>query len=286
MNIYVVLVIQLLFASGTHIVAKAVTGKVDAIPLTFFRAVLSSSALMLLAYAREHLRDIDRGDWKRLLWLGFLGLPVNQFFYLYGIHHTTAANGALLYATTPAFVLVLSHYLLGEKITRTKLIGVALAFIGVTIVIFERGIDLSSKYTYGNLIILVAVVAWALYTIKGRPMILKYGALRTTSLSMTLGALMFFPLGLHSAISFSYHELTSSHWMGILYLAFGTSVIGYLLWYYALGKIETSKVAVFTNGQPIVATIMALIFLDYTITASFVIGGAIAVGGVMITQRG
>ncbi len=286
MNIYVVLVIQLLFASGTHIVAKAVTGKVDAVPLTFFRAVLSSTALMLLAYAREHARTIDREDWKHLMWLGFLGLPVNQFLYLYGIHYTTAANGALLYATTPAFVLVLSHYMLGEKITRKKFLGVTLAFIGVTIVIFERGIDLSSKYTYGNLVILVAVIAWALYTIKGRPMILKYGALRTTSLSMTLGAAMFFPVGLFSAISFPYGELTSSHWMGILYLAFGTSVVGYFLWYYALGKIETSKVAVFTNGQPIVATIMALIFLDYTITASFVIGGIIAVTGVMITQRG
>lgn len=284
MNIYIILIFQLFIASGTHIVAKAVATDLDAVTLTFIRSIISSIGLYLLIAVRSKGIPIERKDWKHFVWLGFLGLPVNQFLYLYGIHYTTAANGALLYAATPIFVLGLSNLLLKEAVTRQKVAGVLIAFAGVTIVIFEHGLDFSSDYTYGNLIILVAVIAWALFTVQGRPMIIKYGALRTTSISIILGGLMFFPFGLFSMITYPLQTITTSHWFGIIYLGLGTSIIGYFLWYYALGKIETSKVAVFANGQPVLATILALIFLDYVITASFVVGGIITIAGVFITQ--
>lgn len=284
MNIYIILIFQLFIASGTHIVAKAVATDLDAVTLTFIRSIISSIGLYLLIAVRSKGIPIERKDWKHFAWLGFLGLPVNQFLYLYGIHFTTAANGALLYAATPIFVLGLSNLLLKEAVTRQKVAGVLIAFAGVTIVIFERGLDFSSDYTYGNLIILVAVIAWALFTVQGRPMIIKYGALRTTSISIILGGLMFFPFGLFSMITYPLQTITTSHWFGIIYLGLGTSIIGYFLWYYALGKIETSKVAVFANGQPVLATILAIIFLNYVITASFVVGGIITIAGVFITQ--
>lgn len=56
-----------------------------------------------------------------------------------------------------------------------------------------------------------------------------------------------------------------------------------MLWNYALGHIEASKLAVFANGQPIVATLLALVFLDYTITGAFVVGGIITIAGVVLT---
>ena len=287
MNIYVVLLLQMFVAGGTHVVAKAVTNHIDATTLTFLRAVISASGLVLITLARRRrLPAIDRSDYGKLLVLGILALPLNQFLYMYGIHFTTAANGALLYATTPVFVLVLSYFLLKERVTGKKVAGITLAFAGVVIVIFERGIDLSSQYTYGNLIILTAVLAWGLFTILGKPMIVKYGALTTTTVAMGFGTLVFLPFGVVSAVSFPFASLNWSDWLGVAYLGLGTSIIGYFLWYYALGRIEASKVAVFTNGQPIFATILALIFLDYTLTGSFVVGGVVAIGGVYLTQRG
>lgn len=82
------------------------------------------------------------------------------------------------------------------------------------------------------------------------------------------------------------HGVNAAHWAGILYLGVGTSIFGYMLWYYALGRIEASKLAVFANGQPIVATLLALIFLDYTITSTFLFGGIVTIAGVILTQLG
>ncbi len=286
MNVYVVVVLQLFIAGATHIVAKAVVQDVDAATLTLFRSIISVVGFAVILRARGWTMSVDRDDWKSIAFLGLMALPINQFFYLYGVNFSTAANGALLYATTPVFVLLLSKLTLNEPITIRKAIGVALAFLGVGIVMFERGVDFSSEHTYGNLMMLIAVIAWAVFTTYGKPMIMKYGALPTTALAMMAGTAIFFPFGTAAAIVFPYDTLTLAHGAGILYLAVGTSIFGYLLWYFALGKIEASKLAVFANGQPIIAALLSLIFLEYTITGAFVIGGIITIAGVITTQLG
>jgi Predicted permease, DMT superfamily len=228
--------------------------------------------------------NVSPKDRRQLLLLGILGTG-NQLLYMYGIHFTTAANGALLYGATPVIVLVFSRILLGEKITAPKSAGIFMAFFGVSIVIFERGISLSSSHTFGNIIVLIAVIAWGLFTIFGKSMVIKYGTLQTTSIAAFLGGAMLFPFGVFSASRFEFSILNSMDWLGILYLGIGTSVISYLLWYYALRRIEASKLAVFSNGQPIVAALLSVIFLNYTLTSAFLIGGTITVAGVVLTQR-
>ncbi|HEY4612463.1 MAG TPA: DMT family transporter [Bacteroidota bacterium] len=286
MNVYAIVIIQMFIAGATHIVAKAVLHDVDAATLTFLRSLLSTLGLGFFLLAKRGNLSIERRDWKRLAFLGFLGIPVNQYFYLYGVNLSTAANGALLYATTPVFVLLLSHFILNERVTPKKTVGILFAFVGVAIVVFERGIDFSSEYTFGNFMILIAVVAWAFFTIYGKPMILKYGAMQTTSVAMIAGMVFFLPVGLFVAAQFPFRTLATAHWAGILYLGIGTSIFGYMLWYYALGRIEAAKLAVFANGQPIVATLLALAFLDYTLTGTFILGGIVTITGVILTQLG
>lgn len=285
MNVYIVLLIQMMIAGGTHIVAKSVVTTLDPASLTFLRSIFSTFGLVGILVIKKRIPKIERKDWIKLTWIGFLGLPLNQFLYMYGMQHSTAANGALLYATTPVFVLLVSRFILKEPLTRKKALGVFLAISGVFIVVFERGLDLSSDHTFGNLMILLAVVAWGLFTVQGKSMVLKYGAIQTIAVSMTIGMLLFLPAGIYASTQMSIMDVTPQQWAGILYLGFGTSVFGYLLWYYAIGKIEVGRVAVFTNGQPIFATILAIIFLDYGITAAFVLGGCVTLAGVLLTQR-
>jgi len=283
-NVYFLLMFQQIISGGTHIVAKAVVGDIDAGTLTFLRTVIAATGLWGILRIRSGDLNIDRADWKKMALLGLLGVALNQFLYLYGMRSSTAANGALLYAATPVFVLVLSRFFHEERMSRRKTVGILLAFVGISIVIFERGIDFSSGYAFGNLLILVAVIAWALFTVLGKDMILKYGALKTTSAMMICGAVMFSPIGIVSSVNFPFSHLSAMDWGGVLYLAIGTSILGYLLWYHALSRIEASKVAVFANAQPVVATVLSLIFLDYTITPAFVIGSILTIFAIYITQ--
>ncbi len=284
MNIYIVMLFQQLVASGTHLIAKTVTRTVDPTALTFVRGIISGLALAGLFYIREKKIKISKEDFSRMAWLSFIAIPINQFLYLYGMKFTLASNGALLYATTPAFVLVLSHFILGEKLSLFKIIGVGIAFIGVLIIVFERGVDFSSDYFLGNVMILIAVIAWALYAIQGKRLIAKYGAFHVSALTIIGGALIFVPFGAASMFWFDITEISGGDWLGILYLALGTSVVGYVLWYYAIGKFDTTKVAVFANAQPIFTTILAVLFLHQPISPTFVTGGIITILGVLLTQ--
>ncbi|HLP15135.1 MAG TPA: EamA family transporter [Bacteroidota bacterium] len=284
MNIYIVLVFQVLISSGTHLVAKAVSTDINAIVLTCLRSAVATGALLVIFFVKEKRIRVLREDYAMLAWLSFLCIPVNQFLFLYGIRFTPAANGALLYATTPSFVLVLSSVMLKERITKRKLIGVAIAFFGVLVVVFERGINLSADYIWGNFILTCAVLAWALYTIQGKKLIVKYGAFHISALSMIGGTIMFLPLGLIGLSGFDFSTLTLLHWQGILYLGLGTSILGYFLWMYAIGKIDTTKVAVFSNAQPIVTTILSVILLHQSFSVPFIIGGIITIAGVALTQ--
>lgn len=283
-SVYLLLMFQQLIAGGTHIVAKAVVEAVDAGTVTFIRTVIAAAGLYAIVRIRSGPLRIEPRDWWQLSLLGFLGVALNQFLYLYGIRFSTAANGALLYAATPIFVLVSARVIAGEQITQRKTFGIILAFVGIAIVIFERGVDFSSGYLFGNALILVAVVAWTLFTVLGKKMILKYGPLKTTAAMMFTGAVIFLPVGIPSALQFPFHQLTALHWAGILYLAIGTSILGYLLWYHALSRIEAGKVAVFTNAQPVFATILSVLFLDYSITTAFVMGSILTILAISITQ--
>ena len=144
--IYFLIFIQVLLASGTHLVAKAVVVDIEPVTLTFLRTCVSSAALAILFIIKEKRIKILKADYGKMLWLSFVVIPLNQFLFLYGIKFTTAANAALLYATTPVLVLVFSHLMLGEKLTKRKIAGVLIAFCGVALIIFEHGVSFSSDY--------------------------------------------------------------------------------------------------------------------------------------------
>lgn len=286
MLVYVVLLFQSLIASGTHIVAKLVVRDIDPVSLTLLRSILAAIGLLVIVGIRKTRLVFDKEHRKAMILLSFLAIPVNQFLFLTGISYSTPSNASLLYGTTPAVVLLISHFTGKEKISWRKWLGVAVAFAGVALVVFEEGIDFRTQYTLGNCLLLIAVFAWALYTVHGQPMILRYGAFPTSAATMLLGTLMFVPVGAVNLLRLDFSLLTAGHWMGLLYLSLGTSIFAYFLWYYALARIPATKVAIFANLQPVLTTVLSMLILGQAVTPVFVAGGITALTGVILAQFG
>jgi drug/metabolite transporter (DMT)-like permease len=284
--VYFVLLLHSLSASGTHLVAKVVVNSVDALTLTLIRSLIAVGGLSVVLLVRGKVPRVKRQDWGLVILLSMLAVPVNQFLFLYGMKYTTPANAALLYATTPILVLLFSYQFLAERLSGKKIYGVVLAFVGVTLVVFEHGLDAGMQYVFGNLVMSLAVVAWGLYTVYGKRLIAKYGPIEATILTLSIGTLMFIPIGIFPALQFPYESLSTANWFQIGYLGLITSVIAYLLWYYALARIEASKVALFANLQPILTAVLAFFLLGQHISGMFVIGGSLAICGVVLAQFG
>jgi drug/metabolite transporter (DMT)-like permease len=285
-GVYLLLVIQSLTASGTHLIAKVAVHAVDPFALTLVRSLIALAGMGVVLLVRGRWFHFRREDWLLLLGLSFLAVPVNQFLFLYGMRFTTPANAALLYATTPILVLLFSRWFFAERLTRRKISGVMIGFLGVAVVILEGGVDASMQFVYGNLIIFVAVNAWGLYTVYGKRLIARYGPIEASAATLFVGTLLFIPIGILPALSFPFGDLSAGTWVQIAYLGLVTSVVSYLLWYSALARIEPTKVALFTNLQPILTTVLAVLILGQGVSVLFVVGGVLALGGVILAQFG
>lgn len=286
MSIYAIMFFQSLLASGTHIVAKATVTGVEPVTLTLLRSSLAAAVLVGIAAAMKFSLQVERADRGRFLLLSALGVPLNQFFFLTGLQASRPTNAALFYGATPALVLLLSVLLRKEQPSFLRLGGVLVAFAGVLMVVFERGLDLGSETLFGDILLLAAVVAWAFYTVLGKEMINKYGPLRATSVTLVWGSAMFLPFGLLPAFRFDYSTLSTGELGGIVYLAVATSIVAYLIWYYAIGKLPPSKVAVFANLQPLLTMALAWLILGDALTPRFLLGAGVTLAGVILTEVG
>src|SRR5437016_2020205 len=177
--LYGALLAHTLVSAGNYLFAKRALMEIPALPLGMLRFAGASLLLVvLLRRARPPgQRMPPREHWKKLLFLSLVGVPVNQGLFLSGLQLSTAAHAALLYTLTPLFVLLLAQALLGEFPGWRTALGTAIALIGTVWVLVQRGLDLSRGPLVGDLLLLVAVVAWAIYTAEGRAVVGEHGAL-------------------------------------------------------------------------------------------------------------
>jgi drug/metabolite transporter (DMT)-like permease len=288
--LYAALVAHTVASAGTYLFAKRALLEIPALPLGLLRFAGASTmlALLLLKLRPRGQRLPPRSAWRKLLFLSFLAVPLNQVFFLFGLQLSTAAHAALLYTLTPLFVLLLAQALLGEFPGWRAALGTALALGGTVFVLLQRGLDLSRGPLFGDLLLLVAVVAWAAYTTEGRELVGEHGALATIAWTLIGGTLLYLPLGLGSLLP-AENRARIAHasreaWWGIAYLIVITSVAAYLIWYWALKHLAAARVAIFSNLQPLATAALAHFFLGEKVTLSFFCGALVVIAGVLLAQ--
>lgn len=291
--------LQTAFAIVTFFVAKDALAFVDAGPLVLLRAGLAGlllAALVPLGVGGGTRPEWRPGDLLRLAALGVLIVPLNQMLFFVGLQRTTAAHAALLYGLTPAMVLLLGVARGTERLTRTRVLGIVLAFAGVVFVLTGRPGEEVAQTGFaqrqragadaltGDLVILLAVIAWAVYTAFSRELVSRLGTLRATAGAMGLGALVFVPFALPSAAGVDWAGVPTSVWVAIGWLVIGSSTISYLAWYYAIRRLEPSRVAIFNNLQPLGTALIAWALGARPGPALFA-GAALVIAGVVLAQR-
>jgi drug/metabolite transporter (DMT)-like permease len=285
--LYPGLLLGVLIAAGTYLVAKRTLQEIPPLPMTMIRFTLASSLMsaVLRWKRRPGAAAIERGDRRRLALAGVLLVPVNAGLFAIGIQYTKAAHAALLYALTPAAVMLLGVLLHRRLPSPPSVAGVAVAFAGVAILLFQRGLAFDPQAMRGDLIILVAVFAWAGFTLMGRRLTARYGAVRTSGTAVMYGTLAFLPFGLWGLASFDPRPVSAWAWGGILYMAWLTAALNFVLWYWGVKHLSPAGVAVFSNLQPLFAALLAWLLLREALTPGFWLSTGLVLLGVWIVQR-
>jgi drug/metabolite transporter (DMT)-like permease len=225
-----------------------------------------------------------------LFWLSLFGTGLHYGLQTVGLQYTTASNASLYAVTAPITILLLSAIMLGEHVTIRKGLGVALALAGVLVVMGPQTLTTLEldAHVKGDFLVLVSIVMWGLFTVLGKKATDELGALKVTAWVTLIGALWMLPVGWFEmrATGYSLASMTAEAWMAVAFLGVGCSFLATFLYFAALQRTESQKVGVYLYTIPPMTAVVAVLYLGETLSANLVLGAALVIAGVALTERG
>ena len=283
--------ITALFWGVLAIVLKIIDDKVEPITIVWFRFLLAF--LILAAWQAAK----NPGSFKILirppvlLVIATLALTWNYIGFMMGIHYTTPSNAQLFIQTGPILLALAGIFFFREKITRLQIIGFVIALAGMAFFYRDQLIaffDVQQKYNLGVIHLLIAAVAWALYAVLQKKLVLK----------LDIQSLNLFIFGLPVLILLPFVNFASLQHLGLvtwLLLLFGgiNTLLSYTTLSKALQLIEASKVSIIIIMNPIITFITMGILTQMNVkwighewfSAFSIIGGFLVLSGAVLVAK-
>lgn len=259
-----------------YVISKIALRTIPPVTLLALRYLVSVPALFIVLRLRHALTPIKKGDWPILFAIGFTGYFASFCLQMLGINRLTGSVSSLLGAMNPIFIPILAAFFLHERITPAKIACVALSMAGVVVIVGVDGtVDAS-----GALLMLASVFLWSTASIIIRRVSERYDPMQIALIAI-LCALPFTGgwslIELQSApCSFTLESVLAVLYMGVL----GTAVT-HSLWNYSLRVMDASFCSMFYPMQPLVSSILGVLFLHEAVTPSFVIGALMICCGIV-----
>jgi drug/metabolite transporter (DMT)-like permease len=269
-------------------VIKASLSEIDPYSFNAIRFILAASFIWIVLARRKAWFRVPKKDYLPLLVMGLAGNLLYQWLFIVGIDLTLAANAAVMLGTIPIWVAVCSHVLSLEVMNRLKAIGVFLAFSGVLMIILfgKNEIVIGSDTFTGDIIIILAAVVWALYTIYSKRFLTRYSPLQFSTIMTTIGAI--------SLIVLAVPHVGETEWGSVSMPAYGGAVfsgllaigVAYLIWNNGIRSVGAVRTATYQNLVPVLGVLFGIILLGENLEILQYIGSAVVIAGILITRHG
>jgi len=267
------------------------------INLTIMRFFVVCSVFLVMLFLKpQWFSKLHKKDIFPIFLLGFTGVIVYHLGLNYGEIYVTAGAASLIIATIPIIIVILAAIFLRERIGLIKLIGIALALLGVILIslLGTENVAIEIKYVFAALAVFIAAIVGAIYTIAGKKLLERYNGLSLTVYAILLGSIGLIPFVLLSSFGLMpstgkplFEEVTAmsaSAWFAILFLGVCSTVIGYVIWYVALEFKTASEVSVYLYAVPVLSTIVSFFVFDDKITLFFFLGVILIFAGLVIVN--
>jgi len=258
--------------------------------LAFWRFFLASIFLgiYLVATKQFTIPTLNKKHWFKLIFYALTAITGNIIFFFLGLQKTLAINAPIIGSAQPLLVFLVAPFLLNEKLSKRKVIGMSIGTIGIAAIVLEpiyyHGID---GNFIGNLFLVLATMFAVLGTLTGRKLFHDQNPLVLMFWAFIIGGLSFLPFATYEFGSDPtlYQFIDIKGIIGIIYGSVFSSAIAYSCFAYGLSKISASEASMFTYVDPVAGTILAFFMLHEPITIPFLIGTAFIFIGIFIAER-
>jgi drug/metabolite transporter (DMT)-like permease len=267
-----------------------------AMTLASIRVVLAGVFMVLLnpicrrlpAFRKQSSTNgarITLHDLWTFLYLGFLGVTVNQVCFTIGLRFTSVTHSAIIVGMGPIYALVLAVLFRLESATIRKVLGMTISLLGVILLASAR----DSQHTptlLGDFITFIGSLGFAFYAVLGKRVAARYDPLTMTTYNFLFGALFVLPIAIHRSIDFGPHWLSLpwTGWAAILYMALFSSALAYLFYFWLLRYLEVTQLAAYNYLLPVSASLLGILLLNERGSWPELVGGILALAGVYFVE--
>jgi drug/metabolite transporter (DMT)-like permease len=273
---------------GTFVAGKIVVSVFSPLMGSLVRYAVACAALLVAAFALERgLPTLTRRQWLATFVLGLLGVFAYNLFFMGALERLPASRAALIIALNPVITITISAFVLGETLSRRRWLGVAIALAGVCIVITRGNFTSlgSMGIGAGEILMLAAVTSWALYTIIGRKVLGGLTPLAATNYAALWGTLLLFIVAIPHLDEVHASQFDARMIASVLYLGVGGTALAFVWYYMSIKRLGASIASIFNNLVPVFGVAISVLLLGEPLLPSMLVGGAIAICGVMMVSR-
>ncbi len=288
MMVYVKLALTALIWGGTFIAGRLVVQSVEPFSAAFLRFAVASICLILLSQKIEgRLPLLKRNQIVQVILLGLTGVFAYNAFFFLGLKLIAASRAALIVALNPVFITLSSALFFKEKLSYLKLLGIITSLLGAAIVISKGDVlhILAGNLGWGELFLFGCVFSWVAYTLIGKIAMRELSPLVASTYACIIGAIALFIPALFEGLVQDFTQFSLIAWLGILYLGFFGSALGFSWYYEGVMAIGAARASIFINLVPVSAILLGIVLLHEPISLSLILGGSLVLTGVFFTNR-
>ena len=282
---YITLLFGMIAFGGTWPAGKVAADHVPPAVIAVVR--FTTAAVLLWLWARFSGRPVprpSREDAFLVFVLGFTVVFAYNLFFLYGVRHSSAADGSVLVpGLIPITTALLAWVLLRERPASRSQLGLLIALIGLVIVARPTG-AIDRDRVIGDLLFVGAAFAWAAYTLAGRRATARYGSVSANVYATTAGTLLLLPFTFLDGGWSPLAHAPAGAIAGIAYLAVLGTVVAFVAFYEGVRMIGAARAASFALLVPIFGVLSSVVVLHEPLTISLAIGGAIVIAGLWLAE--
>jgi drug/metabolite transporter (DMT)-like permease len=287
-GVYFKLVLVALIWGGTFIAGKVAMAEMTAPVAALWRYLIATVTLLVILFAVERkAARLTPAQWLLVLLLGATGVAAYNLCFMFGIQKLSAARGSLIIALNPAATLVGAALFLHEPLNRYKVIGIAVALLGVAVELSGGNplTLLSGRLGVGEAAIFGCVLAWAAYTLIGKRLLGDgLSPLVTTTYAALAGTAMLVAVSAFAG-DLGVPHASAKAWLSLAFMGVLGTAVAFVWFYDGVRAIGPARTAVFINLVPVVAITLGISLLGEPLHWSVVAGGALVIIGVFIINR-